>query len=96
LWEVASPMSSNMTNQRLSSSEFGRNVSRAKRAADQGPVVILERDKPAYVLMRYDHYRKLSRAGPTIVELLAQPGDEADFPFEAPRFGDFGSDARKP
>jgi prevent-host-death family protein len=89
-------MSSKMTGHRLSSSEFARNIARAKRAADQRPVIITERGEPAYVLMRYDHYRKLTGEGPTIVEMLAQPGDEADFPFEAPRFGSYESDARKP
>jgi prevent-host-death family protein len=75
-----------MTVTTLSSREFNQDVSRAKRAADEGPVIITDRGEPAYVLMRHDAYRRLTRAGPTIREMLGQPGAE-DIEFEPPRFG---------
>lgn len=40
----------------FSAREFNRDVSAAKRAADEGPVVITDRGKPAYVLMSISAY----------------------------------------
>jgi prevent-host-death family protein len=75
-----------MTVTTLSSREFNQDVSRAKRAADEGPVVITDRGEPAYVLLRHDAYRRLTGDGPTIRELLDQPGVE-DIEFDPPRLG---------
>jgi hypothetical protein len=71
---------------KISSRELNRNVSRAKRAADRGPVVITDRGKPAYILLRHDAYRRLLGKSPTIRDLLGQPGAE-DIEFDPPRFG---------
>jgi PHD/YefM family antitoxin component YafN of YafNO toxin-antitoxin module len=76
-----------MTVTKLSSREFNQDVSRAKRAADAGPVIITDRGQPAYVLLRHDAYRRLKGDGPTIRELLAEPGAE-DIEFDPPRLGD--------
>jgi prevent-host-death family protein len=70
----------------ISSREFNQDVSRAKRAADKGPVIITDRGQPAYVLLRHDAYRRLTRRGPSIRELLGQPGAE-DVDFDPPRLG---------
>lgn len=59
---------------RISSREFDRDVRRAKREADRAPVIITERGKPAYVLMRHDTYRRLTERQPSIIELL-DPGN---------------------
>jgi prevent-host-death family protein len=75
-----------MTVTKLSSREFNQDVSRAKRAADEGPVIITDRGEPAYVLLRHDAYQRLTADGPTIRELLAHPGAE-DIEFEPPRLG---------
>ena len=75
-----------MTITRLSSRDFNQDVSRAKRAADEGPVIITDRGEPAYVLMRHDAYRRLLSGGPTIRKLLELPGVE-DIEFELPRLG---------
>jgi prevent-host-death family protein len=75
-----------MTITRLSSREFNQDVSRAKRAADDGPVIITDRGEPAYVLLRHDTYRRLVGDGRTIRELLGQPGAE-DIEFDPPRLG---------
>ena len=58
----------------LSSREFNQDISRAKRAAEAGPVVITDRGQPAYVLLRHDAYRRLVGGGPTIREMLRLPG----------------------
>jgi antitoxin (DNA-binding transcriptional repressor) of toxin-antitoxin stability system len=71
----------------ISSREFNQDVSRAKRAAEDGPVIITDRGQPAYVLMRHDTYRQLLGEGPTIRELLDCPGIE-DIEFEIPRLGE--------
>jgi hypothetical protein len=71
----------------LPSRVFNQDVSRAKRAADDGPVIITDRGEPAYVLLRHDTYRRLIDGGPSIVELLAMPGDD-DVEFDPPRLGD--------
>ena len=70
----------------ISSREFNQDVSGAKRAADKGPVVVTDRGKAAYVLLRYDAYRRLAGGEPTITELLGQRGAE-EVEFHAPRFG---------
>ena len=70
----------------LSSRDFNQDVSRAKRAADDGPVIITDRGRPAYVLLRHDAYRRLVGGGPTIRELLDLPGAE-DVEFDPPRLG---------
>jgi len=75
-----------MTITRLSSREFNQDVSRAKRAAEKGPVVITDRGEPAYVLLRHDDYRRLTGRAPTIRELLDQPGVE-QIEFDPPRLG---------
>jgi hypothetical protein len=76
-----------MTITTLSSRDFNQDVSRAKRAADQGPVIITDRGEPAYVLLRHDAYRRLLSGGPTIRKLLDLPGVE-DIDFDPPRLGD--------
>ncbi len=75
-----------MTVTTISSREFNQDISRAKRAADQGPVIITDRGEPAYVLLRHDAYRRLTAGGPTILQLLAEPG-AADVEFDPPRLG---------
>ena len=71
----------------MSSREFNQNPSEAKRAAEAGPVIVTDRGEPAFVLLKYDTYRRLSGTdGQSIVDMLRQ--DEADFDFEPPRLDD--------
>ncbi|MDD2742376.1 MAG: type II toxin-antitoxin system Phd/YefM family antitoxin [Rhodocyclaceae bacterium] len=68
----------------LSSREFNQDASRAKKAANEGPVFITDRGRPAHVLISIEEYQRLVGGTPSIVDLLAMPGmDEVDF--EAPR-----------
>lgn len=70
----------------MSSREFNQNPSEAKRAAVDGPVIVTDRGEPAFVLLRYDDYRRLSTAGAgSLIDLLRQDGPEADFDFDPPR-----------
>jgi len=75
-----------MTVTSLTSREFNQDVSRAKRAAEEGPVIITDRGQPAYVLLRHDTYCRLAGTSPSIRELLHQPGAE-DIEFDPPRLG---------
>lgn len=70
----------------LTSREFNQDVARAKRAADEGPVIITDRGRPAYVLMRHETYRRLTGGGPGIRTLLSDAESEA-VEFEPPRLG---------
>ena len=73
-----------MTITTFSSREFNQDVTRAKKAARQGPVFITDRGRPAHVLLTIEEYQRLIGSRATIVELLALPG-EADIEFEPPR-----------
>lgn len=68
----------------ITSREFNQDVSKAKRAAAQGPVFITDRGHAAHVLLTIEEYQKITDKGKSIVELLAMP-DDADVDFEAPR-----------
>lgn len=58
-----------MTLRTYSSREFTRNIGAAKRAADLGPVVITDRGRPAFALLKIEDYDQLT--GKQEVSLLA-------------------------
>jgi PHD/YefM family antitoxin component YafN of YafNO toxin-antitoxin module len=58
---------------KLSSREFNQDVTKAKRAAANGPVFITDRGHPAHVLLTIDEYLRISGNEPSIVELLTMP-----------------------
>ena len=60
----------------ISSRDFNQDVSGAKSLADDGPVVITDRGKPAYVLMKHEAYERMTGTGPSILDLLAHPSSE--------------------
>lgn len=68
----------------LSSREFNQDTSRAKKAAENGPVFITDRGRPAHVLLTVREYQRLSGTPTDITDLLSMPGT-ADIDFEAPR-----------
>jgi prevent-host-death family protein len=73
----------------ISSEEFDQNPSRAKRAANDGPVFITDCGRPAHVLLSIKEYQQITNKGKSIVELLAMPEmTEIDIDFEFPRMGD--------
>ena len=64
----------------ISSREFNQDVSKAKRAAEKGPVFITDRGTPAHVLLTVDEYNKLIEAAKSVADLLAMPESaEIDF-----------------
>jgi prevent-host-death family protein len=73
-----------MTVTTLSSREFNQRASEAKRAANNGPVFITDRGRPAHVLMSFEAYQRLTKQRRNIADALAMPGDVADIDFEPP------------
>ncbi len=64
----------------FSSREFNQDAGRAKRAAQDGPVFITDRGKPAHVLLSIDEYRRLSGKRRSIADILAMPeGEDIEF-----------------
>jgi prevent-host-death family protein len=71
----------------ITSREFNQHVSRAKRAAKDGPVIITERGKPSYVLMRHEEFeakQRQSSAPKNLLEALYCPEME-DIEVEFPK-----------
>ena len=74
-----------MTLKTLSSREFNQDLAGAKRAAREGPVIVTDRGEPAFVLLAYEDYRRLSGTpGRSLADLLYDP-NSADIDFEPPR-----------
>ncbi|MDH4274665.1 MAG: type II toxin-antitoxin system Phd/YefM family antitoxin [Gammaproteobacteria bacterium] len=71
----------------MSSREFNQDASKAKKAAQKGPVFITDRGRTAHVLMSIEEYQKLTQGSATIVDLLAMPGAD-DVEFAPPRADD--------
>jgi prevent-host-death family protein len=73
-----------MTITTLSSRELNQDVSRAKKAAQNGPVFITDRGKPAHVLLSIEEYQRLTHQRRNVADALAMP-DTADIDFEPQR-----------
>jgi prevent-host-death family protein len=59
----------------ISSRDFNRDVSAAKRAASDEPVLITDRGEPAYVLLSIEEYRRLHGDGRSLAEVLSMDED---------------------
>jgi prevent-host-death family protein len=57
----------------VTSREFNRDVSAAKRAAAAGPVVITDNGRPAHVLMSIEDYERLTERAGRMADRLADP-----------------------
>lgn len=77
----------------MTSREFNQDTGGAKKAAQDGPVYITDRGKPAHVLMTFDDFKKLSGNGKSIVELLSATPGVGDIEFEIPKFDDLARPA---
>ncbi|PFX05435.1 hypothetical protein CJ469_00849 [Nocardia farcinica] len=62
----------------ISAREFNRDVSAAKRAAAEGPVVITDRGAEAFVLLSIEEYRRLRADSQDIVQRLSMDDIEFD------------------
>ena len=68
----------------ITSRTFNQDASGAKRAAQNGPVFITDRGKPAHVLLSIEAYRRLTGQRESIIDLLAD-GEAAEVSFEPGR-----------
>ena len=68
----------------LSSRQFNQDASKAKKAAEAGPVIITDRGRPAHVLLTFTEYKRITGGRTRIADLLAMPG-AADAQLELPR-----------
>ena len=71
-----------MTIHTVSSRDFTRDVSAAKRAATQGPVFITDRGRPAFALLKIeDYYRMTGKQAPSLLALMdgIAGGEGVDF-----------------
>ena len=70
----------------MSAREFNQDVSKAKKAANEGPVFVTDRGRPSHVLLTIDEYQRITGSQASIVELLAMAGvDSIDL--DVPRLG---------
>lgn len=60
----------------VSSRKFNQDTSGAKKAAEDGPVFITDRGRPAHVLLTFEEYQKITGGRAKIADLLAMPGIE--------------------
>lgn len=68
----------------MTSREFNQDLSKAKRAAQKGPVMVTDRGKPALVLLSVNEYEKITGTGKNILDLLAMP-EAAALDFSPPK-----------
>ena len=68
----------------INSRTFNQDVSGANRAAQDGPMFITDRGKPAHVLLSIEAYRRLTGRQESILDLLADP-EAANVAFEPDR-----------
>jgi prevent-host-death family protein len=73
-----------MSTTTLTSRALNQDVSSAKKAAKDGPVIITDRGKPSHVLMTYDDFRRLTGNRRSLAQALAMPG-LSDINFDLPR-----------
>ena len=71
----------------ISSRDFNQDAGGAKKAADNGPVIITDRGRPAHVLLSFDDYQKLLGKKLSLLDVVSQDEDD-DIDFDPPRMGD--------
>ena len=71
----------------VSARDFARDLARAKQAAEQGPVIVTDRGRPRYALLKIEDYYRLAAPEPRslLAVMDAIPGGEFDF--EPPKLG---------
>lgn len=70
----------------VSSRELNQDIGRAKRTAQEGPVVITDRGRPSHVLLSWTEYRRLVGGPRNLVEALTSEGlSDIDFSPEKSR-----------
>lgn len=68
----------------LSSRDLNMDIGRAKRAANDGPVIITDRGKPAHVLLSFTEYQRIIGQQKSVVDELGLPPGIEDIEIEFP------------
>jgi len=70
----------------VSSRDFTRDVSAAKRATVNGPVFITVRGRPAFVLLKIDDYDRMTgKQSPSLLEVMDGIAGGENIDFDPPR-----------
>lgn len=77
----------------LTSREFNQDTSRAKKAADRGPVFITDRGRPAHVLLSIREYQRLTEGKRSIIDMLGLPSGVEDAVLDIPSLRDLPQSA---
>lgn len=77
---------------KISSREFNRDTSGAKKAAAHGPVYITDRGRPAHVLLSYDDYERLLGTE-QVLDRLAEPAGVEDIELALPTSDEYARPA---
>ena len=67
----------------ISSREFNQDTNGAKKAAENGPVFITDRGRPAHVLLTFESYEELLGTR-HVIDRLAEPAGVEDIESVAP------------
>jgi len=70
-----------MTITTVSSRDFARDLAHAKKAANAGPVIVTDRGRPSYALLKIEDYYRLAQTKPQslLAVMEAIPGGDIDF-----------------
>jgi len=69
----------------MTSREFNQELGKAKAAANNGPVIVTDRGRPAHVLMSYEDFARLTNPPRSAFDSIADLRPEAQFDFEFER-----------
>ncbi len=69
----------------MTARQFNHDVSGAKRAAADGPVVITDRGRPSHVLLTVGAWESLTHAEPRLSRALRMPDGHEEIDFEPGR-----------
>lgn len=69
----------------IADSEFEAQPSTALLAAAAGPIVITEGGRPAYVLMSYEHFQRVSKQPVDALAAFSALPENGELDFEPPR-----------
>ncbi|MBA8880062.1 type II toxin-antitoxin system Phd/YefM family antitoxin [Phyllobacterium myrsinacearum] len=69
----------------MSSASFNQNPSRAKKEANEGPVVITDHGQESYVLVRYAEFEAHWKKPKSLFEALRDPSPISDKEFDPAR-----------
>lgn len=76
----------------ITSRDFVRELASAKKAAEGGPVIVTDRGRPTYALLKIDDYYRLAGTEPASLLAVMDAIPGGDFEFEPPKLA--GNDLR--